>query len=207
MTKKNPKTRFQKVKAEAGERRCIVSGLPKPREELIRFVLGPDNTVYPDLGEKLDGRGVWVCARKLALQEAISKRLFNKGFGRGVKIPEDLMQTVETGLKKRALDLLGLANKSGQIELGFDKIKDAAQKQDFILLIEAADGSEAEQKRLMGYLPNVPVLSVLTREELGHQMGRDSSVHLAVRDGKMALTLKKEWMRLDAFLNEGLKNE
>ncbi len=207
MTKKNPKTRVQKIKAEAGERRCLVSGQPKSRDELIRFVLGPDNAVYPDLAEKLFGRGVWVCASKTALQTAVQKRLFNKGFGQSVTVSQDLVLTVEKALKKRALDLLGLAKKSGLVEIGFDKIKDAAKKESFILLLEACDGSQSEKNRLIQYLPDVPVLSLLTREEMGFEMGREACVHLAIRDSKMALTLKKELMRLNAFLNEGQQNE
>ena len=86
MIKKNPNVRFTKVKAGAGERRCFVTGLPALRENLIRFVRSEDGTVYPDLFEKLDGRGIWVTNRKSILQEAIKKQLFNtKGFGKGTK--------------------------------------------------------------------------------------------------------------------------
>ena len=207
MTKRHPKTRFQKIKAQPGERRCLVTGVPKVREALIRFVLGPDRVVYPDLAEKLEGRGVWISANKNALQTAISKRLFNKGFALAVKIPENLIEMVESGLKKRALDLLGLANKSGLLEMGFEKIKETASKEDMLLLIEASDGSEAERKRLQVYLPQVPVVSVLTRTELGFEMGREACVHIAVKKSKMTLTLQKEMMRLNAFLNEGQENE
>ena len=186
-----------------GERRCLVTGVPKPREELIRFVLGPENTVYPDLAEKLEGRGVWVSASKEALQTVVSKRMFNKGFGKAVKVPDNLLDMVQEGLKKRALDLLGLANKSGLLEMGFEKIKEAASKEQMLLLIEASDGSEAEKKRLQLYLPQVPVVSVLTRTELGFEMGWEACVHIAVKKSKMTLTLQKEMMRLNAFLNEG----
>ncbi|MBP5535100.1 MAG: DUF448 domain-containing protein [Alphaproteobacteria bacterium] len=207
MTKKNPKTNFQKTKALAGERRCLVSGEPRPREALIRFVLGPDDMVYPDLMEKLDGRGVWISAEKSVLQTAVSKRLFNKGFGKSVKIPENLVQIVQDGLTKHVLDLLSLANKSGAIETGFDKIKDASAKEKFAFMIEANDGSLAERNRLAQRLwENIPIYSLLSREQLSEHIGRDC-VHLAVKTNKMTATLQKEMMRLDAFLNEGQQNE
>ena len=44
------------------ERTCIVTRAVKPVAELIRFVLGPDDQVVPDLKHKLPGRGVWVTA-------------------------------------------------------------------------------------------------------------------------------------------------
>ena len=37
--------------AEAGPlRRCIVTGEVRPKAELLRFVVGPDGAVVPDLG-------------------------------------------------------------------------------------------------------------------------------------------------------------
>ena len=203
MTKKSPKTRFQKIKAKDGERRCLVTGEPHPREDLIRFVLGPDNTVYPDLTEKLDGRGVWILAQKSVLQTAVSKRVFNKGFGHAVKIPEDLVQNVENCLMKRTLDLLSLANKAGAVETGFDKIKDAAQKEKFAFMIEANDGSISERNRMIERLQeNISVYSFLSREQLSEHIGRDC-VHVAIKNSKMTSTLQKELERLSAFLNEG----
>ena len=190
-----------------GERRCLVTGEPHPREALIRFALGPDNAVYPDLTEKLGGRGVWVCAQKSILQTAVSKRLFNKGFGKGVKIQQDLVQIVENGLTRHVLDLLSLANKSGAIETGFDKIKEASVKENFAFMIEAKDGSLAERNRLTQSLKEgIPVYLLLSREQLSEHIGRDC-VHLAVKKNKMTATLQKELVRLDAFLNEGQKNE
>ncbi|MBO5997519.1 MAG: DUF448 domain-containing protein [Alphaproteobacteria bacterium] len=206
MTKASPKTKFQKIKAVDGERRCLVSGEPRPREALIRFALGPDNVVYPDLAEKLGGRGVWISADKKVLQTAVSKRLFNKGFGQGVNIPQDLVQITESNLTKRVLDLLSLANKSGAIETGFDKIKEASLKEDFAFLIEAVDGSKSEQNRLAQRLKDIPVYSILNREQLSEHIGRDC-VHLAIKNNKMTTTLQKELMRLGAFLNEGQQNE
>jgi len=204
LIKKNPKTRFQKEKATIGERRCVVTGLPAPRENLIRFVRAEDGTVYPDLFEKLDGRGVWVTNQKSILQEALKKQLFNnKGFGKGTKVPTDLVDIVEAGFRRHILSLLGLANKAGVIVFGFDKIKDTAHKQAVSMLFEAADGSIKEEERLQFFMPDVNVCRLFSKAELGAQIGRDTCVHIAVMDSKMANSLKKEVLRLEAFLHEG----
>ena len=204
MTKKNPKTRFQKIKAKTGERRCLLTGLPEVRENLIRFVRAEDGTVYPDLFEKLDGRGIWVTNKKSILQLVLKKQLFNsKGFGKGTKVPPDLIDIVENGMKSHVLNLIGLANKAGLIIFGFDKIKDAAEKQKITLLFEASDGSLKEEDRLQFFLPDAFVSKLFTKEELGSKIGRDFCVHIAVLNGKMAESLKKEVLRLEAFLSEG----
>ena len=204
MKKKNPKTRFQKIKAEAGERRCLVTGLTALRENLIRFVRSPEGTVYPDLYEKLDGRGVWVSNKKSIVQEAIKKQLFNnKGFGKGTKVPADLIEQIENGMRVHILNLLALANKAGFVIFGFDKIKQSSEKQKIGILFEASDGSEKEEERLQFFLPDVLVSKLFTQAELGEKIGRDMCVHMAVCDGKMAASLKKEVLRLEAFLTEG----
>lgn len=43
---------------DTSERRCIVTGETTPKAGLIRFVVGPDGTVVPDVLEKLPGRGM-----------------------------------------------------------------------------------------------------------------------------------------------------
>ena len=47
-------------------RKCIATGQVLPTAELIRFVVGPDGTVVPDLAAKLPGRGMWVSADRAA---------------------------------------------------------------------------------------------------------------------------------------------
>ena len=48
-------------------RRCAVTRALRPKDELIRFVFGPDGAVVPDLKEKLPGRGVWLLRRAIRL--------------------------------------------------------------------------------------------------------------------------------------------
>ncbi len=56
--------RTQKAGVEADEsgRSCAVTRARRRKDELIRFVLGPDGTVVPDLKERLPGRGLWLTA-------------------------------------------------------------------------------------------------------------------------------------------------
>ena len=47
--------------AEASrQRRDIVSGAVMDEACLVRFVAGPEGVIYPDLGRKLPGRGLWL---------------------------------------------------------------------------------------------------------------------------------------------------
>ena len=46
------------------ERKCIATGEIQPKEGLIRFVMGPDGQVVPDVLGKLPGRGVYVTSSR-----------------------------------------------------------------------------------------------------------------------------------------------
>jgi len=88
------------------ERRCIATGEVLPKARLIRFVVGPDNLLVPDLAAKLPGRGIWVKATKPALQQAVAKKQFSRHAGTQVTIPDGLVDDVEVLLVARLTNLI-----------------------------------------------------------------------------------------------------
>ena len=67
-------------------RTCIATGEEGAPERMIRFVVGPEGDVVPDLARRLPGRGMWVRAERSAVERAVAKNLFAKaarGVGRG----------------------------------------------------------------------------------------------------------------------------
>ena len=66
------------------ERKCIVTGEVQPKAGLIRFVIGPDNQVVPDILGKLPGRGIYVTADRAILEQVI--RAAFKGDGPDVTL-------------------------------------------------------------------------------------------------------------------------
>ena len=57
------------------ERKCIVSGESQPKVGLIRFVVGPEDMIVPDILGRLPGRGIYVGADRAALEKAAKKGL------------------------------------------------------------------------------------------------------------------------------------
>ena len=86
------------------ERRCIATGETQPRGGLIRFVVGPDATVVPDITGKLPGRGMYVSADRDALELAVKRRLFSRAAKMQVTAPEDLAQQVHDLQTRRVID-------------------------------------------------------------------------------------------------------
>ena len=93
--------RGQTRTSDEPERRCIATGESQPKSGLIRFVVGPDETIVPDLLEKLPGRGIWVAADRDALKKAVEKNLFSRGAKRKVALPDDLIAQVARSVEKR----------------------------------------------------------------------------------------------------------
>lgn len=208
MSKTRHKARVQLLKAGENERRCFITGTPRPKEELIRFTIGPDNMLYPDVAGKLGGRGVWLIPSRPVLEEAMARQAFSRALQAKVVLPAALPEQVEMLLKKRCLDLIGLAKKAGYLIIGADKIKDAAKKETLPILVQASDGSQTEEKHLKNGLRDVFIINDFTKDEIDQALGRDFCVHLALKKCKIADNLKIEVGRLRAYLGkEGKQND
>jgi predicted RNA-binding protein YlxR (DUF448 family) len=191
-------------------RRCIVTRETLEKDRLIRFVLGPEGEVVPDLAGKLPGRGAWVKAEKAVLEQAVKKHAFAKAFEAAVKVPADLAERVGRQIDQQVVDLLGLARRSGLVVTGFEKADTALRTGRAALLIEARDaGADGRAKLARHTLPGVEIWAPLTAERLGRAIGRDHAVHVAVGPGGLADRLKIALRRqrgfdTDGFLTDGL---
>ena len=193
-------------------RRCVVTRDRLPKERMFRFVVTPDRVLIPDLAGKLPGRGIWLSASGDVLESPPALSGGAKGGGakgrelvrafaraaRGpVTVPSDLPVVLETALIRRIGDLLGLSRRAGQAIAGFEKARDWMRTHPTGLVLQARDGSEAERARFRSGLDEaIPVLTPLTRAELGRVFGHDNVVHVAVASGGLACSLLMEAGRL-----------
>ena len=162
------------------ERRCLIEGSGQDRFGMIRFVLGPDDVVTPDLAEKLGGRGVWVTADRENINVVIAKNLFARSFKKAVKIPENLMDIIETMLVKRLISAIAMARKGGFAIAGADRVKESIQFGKARVLLQASDGSEREKRNIGDKSELSGAFECLTSTELGMAFGRETVVHAAL---------------------------
>jgi len=175
----------KKDREDGPERRCIATGEVQPKQGLIRFVVGPDGQIVPDLSEKLPGRGIWVSAERTALELAVKKNLFARAAKQPVIVPPDLVDLVEAGLARRLTDLIALSRKAGEAVAGFEKVKDWLATKQVKVLLQATDGSERGKSKL--WTPTgARYFSVLTARELGLAFGRQSVIHGALAAGGLS---------------------
>ncbi len=180
---------------ETPERRCIVSGESQPRGGLIRFVVGPDGAIVPDVAGKLPGRGIWVSARRAVLEQAIKRKLFARAARQPVTVTADMADLVESLLTRRVIDLVSLANKAGQAVAGFEKVRDFLASGRTSILIQASDGSERGKSKLRRP-DNAARISCLTAQEIGLAFGREHVIHAAVAAGGLSRRVVEDAAKL-----------
>src|SRR5690242_15603225 len=109
-------------------RRCVVTRERLPKERMIRFVVGPDQTLVPDLAATLPGRGIWLSASGDVIQTARAQGGLGRAFARAVRgpvtVPQDLPVVLETALVRRIGESLGLARRARQAVAGFEKARE-----------------------------------------------------------------------------------
>jgi predicted RNA-binding protein YlxR (DUF448 family) len=192
---------------EDRERRDIVSGEVMPEERLVRFVAGPDGAVVPDLARKLPGRGLWVEARREAVQAAAKRGAFSRAAKAKLIAAPDLADHVEGLLKTRLLAGLGLARRAGDLILGFEKVASAISSGRAALLIEAADGADDGRRKMLQVcrrtqaagLSAPRLIGLFDSAQLGLALGLGNVIHLAFLAGRGAERWTFDVERLSGF--------
>ena len=185
----------QKKQLDDAERKCIVTGEVQPKSGLIRFVIGPDNQVVPDILGKLPGRGMYVTADRDILAEA-RKGQFARSAKQAVTVPEGLTDEVMRQMARRVVDLIALTRKSGRAVCGFEKVKAwLAGGERVRVLLQASDGSERGKTKL--WTPEgARYFGCLTSSELGLAFGRQSVIHGALGYGGLSDRVVEEAAKL-----------
>jgi predicted RNA-binding protein YlxR (DUF448 family) len=188
-------------------RHCALSREIRPVSELIRFVVGPDGAVVPDVRRKLPGRGLWLTGTRAVLEEAVRRNVFARGFKRQVAVAPALTADTERLLERSALDALAIAGKAGQVVAGVSKIEAALRQDGVVALIHAAEAAgdgkrklDASLRRNRGKkLREIAVVEAFTGEQLDLALSRPNVVHAALLAGSVSETFLARARRLERF--------
>jgi predicted RNA-binding protein YlxR (DUF448 family) len=164
---------------------------------MIRFIVGPNNEVIPDISEKLPGRGIWVKSNRSFLEKALSKKLFIKSAKYKVSVRHDLINLVEAILLKSVLALISLSRKSGIAVSGYEKVKSTLSDGSASILIQAKDGSNNQKSKLRPPNGSKSYIDCLSSSELGEAFGRNYVVHASLTSGGLSKRVVHEALRLN----------
>jgi predicted RNA-binding protein YlxR (DUF448 family) len=160
------------------QRTCIATGETGAPDRMIRFVVGPEGDVVPDLARRLPGRGLWVKVERAAVERAVAKNLFARAARASVKPASDLAERVERLLLERALADLSRARRAGRAVAGFVRVEQMVGQRRAGLLVVAdeADGDGLGKLKATG----LPIARLADAAALGGIFGREQAVYVAV---------------------------
>ena len=159
-------------------RTCIVTGETMAPERMIRFVVGPENDVVPDLARRLPGRGMWLRAERAIVEQAVAKKAFSRAARTAVKAAADLPQRLEKLLLDRALEDLSRARRAGRAVAGFVKVEQmVGQRRAGLIVVADEAGGDGLGKLQASGLPIERLGSVAN---LGGVFGREQAVYVAI---------------------------
>jgi predicted RNA-binding protein YlxR (DUF448 family) len=178
-----------------------------PEKALIRFVAGPGGLVTPDVARRLPGRGMWVAARRDAVDQAARRGAFARSAKAKLIAPPDLADQVERLLHRRLLDGLGLARRAGDLTYGFDKVEAAIMAGRVAWLIEASDAAADGRRKLGQAVDRIHRercaaprrIGVFSGEELSLVLGLGNVIHAAFLVGRAAKSWTEDVERLAGF--------
>jgi len=191
------------------ERHCALTRQLKPVGELIRFVVGPAGEVVPDIKRKLPGRGIWISGSRAAVEEAVKRNVFARGFKRNVRVAPDLAAAAERLMERSALDALAIVGKAGQVVGGFSKVEAALREDDVKALIHASDAAGDGRRKLNAALHRetrekpreIAIVDIFSGGQLDLALNRPNVVHAALLAGPASETFLARAKRLQSFRN------
>ena len=195
------------AESETGDtvRRCALTRMRRPKQDLIRFVLAPTGEIVPDLKERLPGRGVWVTADHAVVAEAAKRNVFARALKAQAKVPPGLADQVDRLLVEAALGALALANKAGEVVFGTAKIEEAIAKAKVAALIHASDAAEDGCRKLDGRFRAVArgetpaPIRLFSADELGLASGKTNVIHAALIQGGAAAKFLASASRVERY--------
>ena len=201
-------------KDETGpERTCIVTRAKMAPDAMIRFVVGPDGGVVPDIRRRLPGRGVWVAASAELVRKAATKGAFSRGFKAKVRAEAALADEVDAMLARDALGSLAMANKAGAVTTGFAKVESALGTGQVAALLHAGEAAEdgcrkldAAARRRDGAAPP-PSVKLFSGEQLDLALGRVNVIHAALAAGPAGKAFLGRCRRLTAYRADAGQDE
>lgn len=184
---------------------CISSGEKLEKDRVLRFVIGPENTLYPDFSEDLPGTAMWCNLYRPVVQSAID----TKAFGPDVIIPADMMDQIERGLRHKALSMLSMSKKAGQLLTGAEKTE-AMLKSGKATIYLTASPKDADTRYKLSFIAqqnNARVVDFFTSDELSRASGASKVVHAALGRGGTANSFFTHVKRMNLFRDQTQQQE
>lgn len=197
----------ESAEAHMAERTCLGCRKVLAKDELVRYVVGPDGEILLDYRGRLPGRGTYTCLSVDCLRQAVAKKQFDRVF-RGTNRPPDaarLVGDLAEALAAKVDALIGMGRKSGVIVTGSSEVQAALRREPppaLVLLAGDLSAGIGDKLRTLASARQVPLFEGMDKERLGRLVGKGLRSALAVKRGHLAEHLLRELARYKTVSGE-----
>ena len=190
------------------KRTCIITGKKLDPRVLLRFVVGPDGNLTPDIANKLPGRGAYIIPKPEYVREAIKKNKFARHIGfQKILLQKEIdsfIWVLESLLQRKFIEQIGLYRRRGIAVSGANNLKENPL---LIGLLIASDASDRETKNIESVTNPNWMLRGIPSEILGKAFGRNSLAFAGIIGLKRAKSefngrsIKHSFQRWKSFIH------
>lgn len=189
------------------QRSCIFCRKSGHKSDLVRYVVSPENRLLVDYRQRLSGRGAYTCFSSACLHGAVKKNSFSRGLKQACPSVDaaDLQRQLLEAVTRRAMNLIGMARKSGHLIAGTQVVQECLKRVELPeLIILAEDISPTIGTKICGLAEKkgLQVFHLLTKHNLGKLLGKEQHSAVAVAKGPLADALGRELMRFAQLVRE-----
>lgn len=204
------KTKRKRSGRRAGSfRTCIGCRDRLPRESCLRLTLDAQGTVWPDLYQRMPGRGAHLCPNLECISQAAERNAFSRAFRARVESvdPLGLAGSFIEGGRGQVASMLATALRSGWLQAGRSVVGEHLQAGRTALVLLAEDASAAltrDMKKQTG-ARGVPCHRLLSQEEMGRYHNGKPLAVIGIGHRGMASRLRKLLDRTVALMESTTK--
>ncbi|MCJ8149362.1 RNA-binding protein [Shinella sp. H4-D48] len=196
------------------DRMCIVTREKGEADDLIRFVLGPDGSVVPDLKRQLPGRGCWVKAERAIVDKAVARKLFGRALKAEAKAAPELGAEVDRLIAAQLGGMMNMARKAGQFITGSSKVDQAVRALAALAVFHATDAAADgvrkidQARKAASFLTDdeteIPSFKLFSESELEGVLGQNAFIHAAALAGQAGEGVVKRAIMLEKYRGDSL---
>mgnify|MGYP001799593652 CR=1 FL=1 len=177
--------------------KCFISGQEISWSEYLQFTLGPDNYIYCDLDGKLPSKErVYSYNNKELLSANLAK--FSEIWPHA-SLKDGFIVSIEQLFLQKILQYVALANKSGNVDFGKDKItKKIANKKHTQLILQSCNASL--QEKFNNKCDNVIVIDVFDEMALSDMCGSKRVTYLLIENRGFINSIMDIYNRYKKFM-------
>ena len=167
----------------------------------IKICLSPDNKLVPDLYDNLPGKSVWLPANMYLIADILKKENLKAYFGVPEFLTTDLGALISKVLRKKILNSISLAKKSGNLAIGIDAIKtQLTQKKHCLILV--AKGAKSLLNNSFFSSKNISIFEcMLEQKDLEKSTGKNNVKYVGILSKNFKKTIQVDLNKLKGFID------